>query len=221
MLLYIITNTMELYRSSDRLAVARLHLETLSGDACVALHYSQVNMDLVNRLRPWAIIHSGGSSSLEDMPPDYWQIIKEFQGPQLGICAGHQFIACAFGSRMQRMRPLHEDEPDPAGVLSSRPGQFQEWGVYPVTILKEDPLFTGCSPIIRVQEYHFCEVTDLGSDLELLANSATCHVQAFRHRTRPIYGTQFHPEIVSEIYSDGTQVLLNFFNLARQHPTNS
>ena len=221
MLLYIITTTLERYRNGDRWAIARQHLETLSGGPCIAMHYSHVTMDLVNRLRPWAIIHSGGSSSPEDMTPDYWQIVKEFQGPQLGLCAGHQFIACAFGSRLQRMRSLREDEPDPAGVLSSRSGQFQEWGVYPVTILKEDPLFTGCPPVIRVQEYHFCEIADLGTDLELLASSATCHVQAFRHRTRAIYGTQFHPEVVSDIYPDGTRILLNFFTLARQHPTNS
>lgn len=214
MLLYIITNTLDLYRSNERWPAARLHLEMLGGDACMAIHYSQVSMEIVERLQPWAIIHSGGSSDVQDMPPEYWRIIRDFAGPQLGLCAGHQFIAHAFGSRLQRMRPLHEDEPDPAGVLSTRPGQFKEWGVYPVTILKPDPLFAGCPPVIRVQEYHFWEVAELAPELELLASSASCAVQAFRHRQRPVYGTQFHPEITSDTYPDGTRVLQNFFALA-------
>lgn len=68
---------------------------------------------------------------------------------------------------------------------------------------------------VRVQEYHAWEVKSLGRRLRLLASSDTCRVQAFVHRSRPIYGVQFHPEQASENCPDGFKVLRNFFRLAR------
>ena len=112
------------------------------------------------------------------------------------------------------MRKLKPHEADPT---SYHPGYFKEWGVYPVRIVKADPLFRGLGKLIRVQEYHYWEVKRLGPELQLLASSQHCQVQAFRHRTKPIYGTQFHPEAFSEAYRDGATVLQNFFAVARTH----
>jgi GMP synthase (glutamine-hydrolysing) len=215
MILYIITNTPELYRSNFKWVEARQCLEECSGDACVVLHYSQITLAMIERIQPWAICHSGGSSSTEDMPATYWEILRKWHGPQIGFCAGHQFIAQAFGSTIKRMRKLRPDELDPAGCQTSRPRQFKEWGVYPVRILEPDPLFKDCKPVVYVQEYHFYEVTELSPDLQLLASSKTCKIQAFKHRQKCIYGTQFHPEISCEHYPDGKQIVKNFFQIAR------
>lgn len=215
MILYIITNTPELYRSSYKWVEARQHLEECSEDGCIVLHYSQVTLAILERIRPWAICHSGGSSASKDMPASYWEIIRHWPGPQIGFCAGHQFIAQAFGSKLKRMRKLRPDELDPAGCLSTRPRQFKEWGVYPVQILKPDPLFKDCKTLVYVQEFHFWEVTELSPDLQLLASSPTCHIQAFKHQQKCIYGTQFHPEISSKHYPDGKQIVKNFFQIAR------
>ena len=93
----------------------------------------------------------------------------------------------------------------------------KEWGVYPVRIVRADPLFDELGEVIRVQEYHMDEVKTLGPELLLLASSARCQVQAFKHCTKPIYGTQFHPEQSPESYPDGKQVLKNFFRIAREY----
>ncbi|NLZ63766.1 MAG: C26 family cysteine hydrolase domain-containing family [Lentisphaerae bacterium] len=215
MILYLITNTPKLYRNSYKWVETRQNLEELSGDACIVLHYSQVTLSLLERIRPWAICHSGGSAMYSDMPESYWEIIRQWPGPQIGFCAGHQFIAYAFGSKLKRMRKLRPQEPDPAGCQSTRARQFKEWGVYPVQILQPDPLFQGCKPVIYVQEFHFWEVTQLSPELQLLASSATCKVQAFKHQHKFIYGTQFHPEIFSQRYPDGKKIVSNFFHLAR------
>lgn len=64
-------------------------------------------------------------------------------------------------------------------------------------------------------KFHFWEVTQLSPELQLLASSATCKVQAFKHQHKFIYGTQFHPEIFSQRYPDGKKIVSNFFHLAR------
>ncbi|MCX7887951.1 MAG: hypothetical protein N3B01_11955, partial [Verrucomicrobiae bacterium] len=50
-------------------------------------------------------------------------------------------IAQAFGGTIGYMRKLRPGEKDPRP--SYHPGQFKEWGFYPVRIIKPDPLFDG------------------------------------------------------------------------------
>ena len=47
----------------------------------------------------------------------------------------------------------------------------------------------------------------------LLAARETCRVQMLAHRSRPIFGTQFHPELQDEAHRDGQRILENFFRL--------
>jgi anthranilate/para-aminobenzoate synthase component II len=39
-------------------------------------------------------------------------------------------------------------------------------------------------------------------------------VQAVKHKTRPVYGTQFHPEIWDDAHPDGKRLLQDFFRIA-------
>jgi hypothetical protein len=39
-------------------------------------------------------------------------------------------------------------------------------------------------------------------------------IEAMRHRTRPLYGVQFHPERYTDDHPDGRAILANFFRLA-------
>jgi len=45
-------------------------------------------------------------------------------------------------------------------------------------------------------------------------------VQAFVHKKKPVYGTQFHPESSNDIHPDGFTVLTNFFTIAREYQKN-
>lgn len=216
MILYVGTDTYEQYRKSSNLFNVRNTLEEIAGDACVVLHYKQVNLRTVAQIRPWAICHSGSGTDYKDYDvlraSDYRRVVKEFDVAQIGFCGGHQIVAKFLGSKLGPMRKLRPDEPDPSPYHH---GYLKEWGVYPVRILKADPLFRGLGKLIRVPEYHYWEVKRLGPELVLLASSRDCRVQAFRHRTRPLYGTQFHPESYSDAYRDGAKVLENFFGIAR------
>ncbi len=218
MIVYVVTDTYEQYRKSPSWFHVRNTLEEIAGDACIVLHYSQVNLDSIERIAPWAICHSGGGTDYKDydvlQAADYRRVVREFGAAQIGFCGGHQILASFFGSRLGPIRKLKPTEPDPS---SYNPGYFKEWGVYPARIVRADPLFSGLGRTIRVQEYHYWEVKRLGARLELLASSRDCRVQAFRHRDKPVYGTQFHPEHHTDAYPDGAKVLRNFFAFAREH----
>ena len=194
----------------------KLVLEECARDLCLVLHYKQLKPRLMRQLRPWALCHSGGGTSYDEYDVlrdrNYREIVHNFDGAQIGFCGGHQILASFFGSRIAPMRKLRRGEPD---LSSYSPGDFKEWGVYPVRILRPDPIFRGFRSVIRVQEYHAWEVKRLGAELKLLAASPGCRVQAFVHRHKPVYGAQFHPESAPKGYPDGRKILGNFFRLAR------
>lgn len=216
MILFVVTDTFEQYRKNPNWFHTRDTLEDAASDACVVLHCKQVNLETVARLRPWAICHSGSGTDYKDydvlQDRDYRRVVRESDVAQIGLCGGHQIVARFFGSRLGPMRKLRPGEPD---LSAYHPGCFKEWGVYRVDVVRADPLFRGLGKAVQVSEYHYWEVRRLGAALVLLASSADCRVQASRHRTRPVYGTQFHPERYSDAYPDGARILRNFFRIAR------
>lgn len=216
MIFYVVTDTARQYRERTTWLTIKHVLEDCSGDLCLVLHYKDITPGLLAELRPWAVCHSGGGTLYSEYDvlrtAAYRRLVTDHDVAQIGFCGGHQIIATFLGGRIGPMRRLKRGEPDLSGY---QPGLFKEWGQYSVRILRRDPLFKGCGRAIRVQEYHAWEVKSLGRRLRLLASSDTCRVQAFVHRSRPIYGVQFHPEQASETYPDGFKVLRNFFRLAR------
>ncbi|MAD80051.1 MAG: type 1 glutamine amidotransferase [Pirellulaceae bacterium] len=63
---------------------------------------------------------------------------------------------------------------------------------------KEDPLFGGLPSRFLAQMGHQDIVVDLPADATLLASSQRVANQAFRFQGKPIYCTQFHPELNRE-----------------------
>jgi GMP synthase-like glutamine amidotransferase len=103
--------------------------------------------------------------------PERFAWIPRCVSPVLGICAGMQAIATAFGGRL---------------VAGS------EIGMTGVRVTGEDPLFSG-KAAFEAYELHTYGVR-IPPSFEVLAESAGC-IQAIRHRSLPIYGVMFHPEV--------------------------
>jgi len=217
MIFYIVTETREKYDGMDCHAIKH-DLETLSGDLCLVMNYSQVTRERIEQIDPWAVCHSGKSTPVEEYDvlehEGYRWLITESGIPQIGFCGGKNIIVAMFGGELKRMRPLRDDEPDLAPQY--RPGWFKEWGVWPIEIIADDPLFEGLTGPLRIWVMHCGETTVIPEGFRLLASSADCRVQAIVHETLPIYGTQFHPERRQEEYPDGFRVLSNFFGIARE-----
>lgn len=99
--------------------------------------------------------------------------------PVLGVCLGHQALAAAFGGSVVRApEPVH-------GKVS----QVSHDG---------KGIFLGLPSPLLAGRYHslIVERTGLPAELEICADTEDGLVMAIRHRQRPFFGVQFHPESV-------------------------
>lgn len=96
--------------------------------------------------------------------------------PMLGVCLGHQALGQFFGATLTRAsRPMH-------GKVSM------------IRTVGEDRLWTGVPTFFEVTRYHSLVLTDLPDELTPTAVTAQDELMAFRHKTLPLWGVQFHPE---------------------------
>lgn len=112
--------------------------------------------------------------------------------PMLGVCLGHQAIAEAFGGALINLSEVFH------GVQND------------ITVTKPTIIFDNLEETIPVGRYHSW-VVDTGTlplSLEVTAVSAEGHIMAIQHKTKPIYGIQFHPESI--LTPEGTQMIENF-----------
>ena len=199
--------------------------EQLSGRPCLVRRCSEVNPEFVRDYPPDAIVISGFGKSFDefDLADLYGlnDLVLTTDRPVLGLCGGHQLLGHIFSRDLRAVEKL-EDEPirrlaegeaDPEPAYHA--GWFKEKGMQPVRVVeREDPLFAGLPETIMVLESHYCEVKALPPEFVLLASNDNCRIQAMRHRERPVYGTQFHPEGYTNDYPHGRTILENFFRLA-------
>ena len=198
--------------------------EKLTGHPCVVMNYPEASVDFVEKYPVKAIFITGFGYGWENVPVkklyNVSDLVHTTDIPTLGACGGHQLLGFLFNRdirkikrlRGQPMRRLEPGEPDTDP--SYHPGYYKEAGMHEVRIVQRDPIFAGLRERIRVPQAHYCEIKRLPRNFVLLASSPNCRIQAMRHTTRPIYGTQFHPEEWTDAYPDGKKLLTNFFRLA-------
>ncbi|WP_028877130.1 aminodeoxychorismate synthase component I [Teredinibacter turnerae] len=122
------------------------------------------------------------------------QVIREAQVPVLGVCLGHQGLCQTMGGEVEYLRP----------VMHGRISQVFH---------QQDPLFGHIPSPFAVVRYHSLVVSKVPSSLQVIAQTADGANMAVRHRHRPMWGVQFHPESVCTEY--GRQLLVNFHNLTK------
>jgi GMP synthase (glutamine-hydrolysing) len=192
-------------------------LRDLSGCGCMAQSFIWIDGSNLNDLPLLAIVVSGNTTDWENYKPSQlrqpFEAIRNSGVPVLGLCGGHQLVGKAFGGRVAPMRRLREDELDP--YPDYRSGYFKEKGFMEVKVDVGHPLFRGLGERIVVSESHYCEIKRVPGVLRVIASSPDCRVQAIAHRSKPVFGVQFHPENFDDDHPDGKRVLENFFELAR------
>ncbi|MER5212270.1 aminodeoxychorismate synthase component I [Streptomyces sp. NPDC002838] len=124
------------------------------------------------------------------------RVLAESPIPVLGVCLGHQGIA--LGER-GRIAPA----PEPRhGHLSTVRHDGQD-------------LFQGLPQDFTAVRYHSLAVREpLPEALEATAWAEDGVLMGLRHRSRPLWGVQFHPESVLTEY--GHRMLVNFRNLTAE-----
>jgi GMP synthase (glutamine-hydrolysing) len=154
------------------------------------------NTTLVGELDADALILSGGAPRIAWESPKLGNCIdylKQFQGPILGICVGLQLMAIHCGGK--------------AG-----PSNVPEYGLAKLRVIEEDDLFRRLPKEFLVWESHNDEVKE-APRFTVLARSENCSVQAVKHREKPYYGVQFHPEVNNTEH--GEDILRNFVNVTK------
>ncbi|MBE7470457.1 MAG: gamma-glutamyl-gamma-aminobutyrate hydrolase family protein [Anaerolineales bacterium] len=191
----------------------KYRLEELSGDLCLMVRYDRLNPNLLRELQARAVIVSGCHTDFERYSADSLTglraVYREAAQPVLGLCAGMQLLAEAYGAEIGPLGPLAPGEADPyQGAYLS--GVKQERGFMPVKVNNTHRLFAGLPAQPTFFQAHYWEVKALPASFRALAETDLCRVQAIAHRDLPLFGVQFHPEEYDDAHPDGRKVLENF-----------
>jgi len=136
------------------------------------------------------LILSGGPASVyEPNAPRLDPRVLELNLPILGLCYGHQLIAQMVGGKVE-----------PAGQ--------REYGIAYVTIDLPVAILKSLGTKEKVWMSHGDTVFAIPFEYEVLAHTENCPVAAFGHKDKPIYGLQWHPEVVHT--TNGMHMLRNF-----------
>ncbi|NLS94801.1 MAG: C26 family cysteine hydrolase domain-containing family [Planctomycetaceae bacterium] len=191
----------------------RSRVEALAGLPCLHLHFTEVTGADLDRPNVKAILISGRSKTVPGRDSEFFSLIRNTKIPMIGFCGGMQLIGKAYSAEVSQIRQLREGEADPNP--NYHPGLFKEWGFLPVRITTDrDPLFDSLPDEIIVREAHAFHVPTAPAEFEVLAATDECPVEAFKHRDRLLYGTQFHPEAYDDEHPQGQVILQNFLRLA-------
>ncbi|MEM8733094.1 MAG: glutamine-hydrolyzing GMP synthase [Planctomycetota bacterium] len=139
---------------------------------------------------PAGIILSGGPSSVyEDGAPKCDPGIFKLGLPVLGICYGMQLACESLGGQV--------------GHCESR-----EYGRAALKINSNEGLLSGLPDEMDVWMSHGDQVNAVSDDFVPLAATPTCPFAAVQHKSLPVFGLQFHPEVTHTPL--GATILHNF-----------
>ncbi len=156
-----------------------------------------ISLSELRTLEPIGLILSGGPASVYDPgAPRCDPAIFDLNIPVLGICYGMQIAVELLGGRVQ-------------------PGRAGEYGAARLTVPSSGEqgamaadLFSGVPEETSVWMSHGDQVGEIGPEFVKLAATPGCPLAAIRHRRRPFFGVQFHPEVTHTPH--GTKILENF-----------
>ena len=114
--------------------------------------------------------------------------------PILGVCLGHQSIGQAMGGKIITAREIRHGKISPITHTGGA-------------------LFKGLPETFNTVRYHSLSIQaeDLPDTLIVDATTPDGEIMAVHHKTRPLYGVQFHPESI--LTEHGHTLLRNFLEI--------
>lgn len=173
----------------------RQYLSEQNFDYVVFDHNQPITLSAKSEIK--GIILSGGKGNPYEplnLTSNYVALMN-FDVPVLGFCLGHEIIAVSYLGRIKRLAEYHAKKEV-------------------ITITKpEDPIFKGLdSAQVNLVKRHSFHVSELPVQFESLAGSDTCFNEIIKHKSKPIYGFQSHPEVSGK---DGIIMIENFLRICK------
>lgn len=155
------------------------------------IHPFDQNLSAFKDNPPDGIILSGGPKSVNDEDAPYFNPeILDLNKPILGICYGLQLL-----SHYEKKGSVEKAE-------------RREFGRSEIIVDDRTDLFKGFPKKSTAWMSHGDHIIDLPEDYQIIAHTDNAPVAAVRKADKPIFGVQFHPEVVHTQY--GRLLLENF-----------
>jgi GMP synthase (glutamine-hydrolysing) len=157
------------------------------------IHPFSISLARIKEMKPSGIVLSGGPCSVYDEDaPHSDPALFDLGIPVLGICYGAQLMLQQFGGKVEKARK-------------------REFGKAELSVSYSAGLFAGLEmggARHRVWMSHGDRVEIIPDVFEATATSENSPYAALRHKDKPLYAVQFHPEVAHTLI--GTDVLRNF-----------
>ncbi|MCP1224926.1 aminodeoxychorismate/anthranilate synthase component II [Sebaldella sp. S0638] len=178
------------------------YIEDISGKSVYTVRNDSITIKDIRELKPSGIILSPGPKHPSDsnICLDILKNISDI--PVLGICLGHQAVGYSLSGEINCLDiPVH-------GKTSN------------INIIKKEKLFDNIPESFSVMRYHSLYISEnnFPEELEILAKTDDGIIMAVKHKTKEIYGVQFHPESYFTDY--GKEILKNFISISYNQEEN-
>ena len=160
------------------------------GHSSEIITYETLEKRWGNNERPKALVLSGGPQSIFKDPRDYNFIFQDESIPILGICYGMQIMGHVLGGTVEK-------------------GTSGEYGLSEIHFEEGVENF-GLKFSFKSWMSHFDHVSVVPKDFVKMLTSQNGFIAGICHKTRPVWGLQFHPEV--EHTEHGRDILDAFFN---------
>ena len=163
------------------------------------IHPFNLPIEEIRAYQPRGIVLSGGPSSVyEKDAPHSSSEIFDLGVPVLGICYGIQLMSHQLGGKV---------------IRSSE----REYGYASLLIDDDQDLLSGLIDGDQAWMSHGDRIEELPEGFAVIAHTKNSPVAAMKHAQKPLFGLQFHPEVVHT--PKGNQILGNFiFSICGAEP---
>lgn len=171
------------------------------------IHPCTISLQKINEMAPSAIILSGGPCSVYDEgAPSLDKALFELNTPVLAICYGLQLIAHTLGGKV-----TSSDEREYGRASVIKLATNNEFGNKLLKTFNTNESF-------EVWMSHGDLIESLPEDFESIASTESTPFAAIAHKSKPILGLQFHPEVTHS--PRGIEILECFlFEIAKLTPS--
>ncbi len=189
------------------------------GYKTVTIPHQDMSLSVLRGLKnkPMAIIFSGNNADWQYLPIfefyGEFEIIRSvYDIPMMGICAGNEFYAMAYGISFAHWMGWFDDT-----MFRLAKGQTPE-KVRIMPQYVDDPIYENVPNPFRAVEIHSWAISPLFLQderyQEFHVTAETSYIQALKSAKRPAYSEQFHGAVVNE-YNQSGIYLSNFLEIAK------